>query len=58
MLAKVMKPAIACSENNNNMNTINIRDISSSSREASNIQQGHQLDTGNSREAAAETIEI
>jgi hypothetical protein len=38
MLAKGMKPAIACRENNNNMDTINIRNISSSSREASNIQ--------------------
>jgi hypothetical protein len=58
MLANVMKPAVACRENKNNMDTMNIRDISSSSREASNIQQGHQLDTGNSWEAAAETIEI
>jgi hypothetical protein len=38
MLAKVMKPAIACRENNNNMDTINIRDISSSSGEAGSIQ--------------------
>jgi 5,10-methylenetetrahydrofolate reductase len=39
MLAKVMKPATASREDNNNMDTINIRDGSSSSREASNILQ-------------------
>jgi len=42
MLAKVMKPAPACREDNNNMDTINIRDGSSSCRGASNIQQGRQ----------------
>jgi hypothetical protein len=42
MLAKVVKLATACREANNNMDTINIRDNSSSSREASNIQQVRQ----------------
>ncbi len=39
MLAKVMKPATACREDNNNMASINIR---KGSRDASNIQQGRQ----------------
>jgi hypothetical protein len=50
MLAKV-KSAPACREANNNKDTINIKDNSTSSREASNIQ--HELATtvkyGNSR---------
>jgi hypothetical protein len=38
MLANIVKPATACREANNNMDTpINIRD-NNSSREASNIQ--------------------
>jgi hypothetical protein len=42
MLAKVVKPATACRETNNNMDNINMGHNSSSSREAYNIQQGSQ----------------
>jgi hypothetical protein len=42
MLAIVEKLVTACREANNNMDTTNIRDISSISREASNIQQVRQ----------------
>jgi hypothetical protein len=42
MLAKIVKLATACREANSNMDTTNIRDNSSSSREASNIQQVRQ----------------
>jgi hypothetical protein len=42
ILAKEVKPATACRETNNNMNTINIRDNSSSSREANSEKGGQQ----------------
>ncbi len=42
VLAKLVKLATACKKANNSMDTINIRDGSSSSGEASNIHQGRQ----------------
>jgi hypothetical protein len=42
ILAKLVRPATTCKEADNSMDTINIRDDSSTSREASNNHHGRQ----------------